>query len=104
MPPSQDATRNVSPSINLAGDVSFSKKHKLSGDAKPKSEFKDGILLDFSQLLNLNQLAEENNPITKNKNDENNSIPTINFVLMIDVIVNIIVDANTFIGLFCTYN
>ena len=101
---SQNVTGNIFLSINFAGDASSSKKYKLSRDAKSKNKFKDSILPDFSQLLNLNQLAEENNPITKNENDKNNSTPTVSFVLIIDVIVDIIIDINTFIGPSCTYS
>ena len=46
LPPFQDATKNLSPSINLT--ASSFKKCKLSKDAKPKGKPKDGILLDLN--------------------------------------------------------
>ena len=46
LPPFQDATRNPSPSINLA--AFSSKKRKLSKDAKPRGKPKDSILLDLN--------------------------------------------------------
>jgi hypothetical protein len=79
VPPSQDAAGNASPPTNLAGDASSSKKRKLSRDAEPEGEFKDGTLPDLDQLPGLDQLAEENNPIAGDKDDENNFTPTVSF-------------------------
>ena len=73
VPLSQDTTRNASPTTNPAGNASSSKKRKFSGDAESRDKSKYGI------LPNLDQAAEENNPIAGDEDDENNSTPTVSF-------------------------
>ena len=70
MPP-QNAAENASPTTNVAGNVSSSKKCKIS-NAEAEGESEDNILPD------LNQAAKENN--SGNEDDENNSpSPTVSF-------------------------
>jgi len=73
VPPSQDATGNASPTSNPAENASSFKKRKLSGDAELGGKPKDGTLPD------LDQAAEENNPIAGDEDNENNSTPTVSF-------------------------
>ena len=48
MPHFKNITKNISPSINLAGNVFSSKKRKLKGDTKARDKSKNNILLDFN--------------------------------------------------------
>ena len=60
------------PSENATGNISSSKKYKLGGDTKARRKSKDNMLLD------LNRVAKEYNPILRE--DKNNSLtPTISF-------------------------
>ena len=77
MPPSKNAAgnipRNVSSSINPAGNTSSSKKRKLRGDTKAGRKSKDNALLD------LNRAAKEYNPVLREEDKNNFPTPTISF-------------------------
>ena len=71
--PPQDSAKNIPPSQNATRNASSSKKHKLSRDAEPGGKLKDGTLPD------LDQSAKENNPITRDEDNKENSTLTISF-------------------------
>jgi len=72
-PPSENTARSMSPSKNAARNAFSSKKYKLRGDTKAGYKSKDDVLLD------LNQVAEEYNPILGEEDKNNFPTPTVSF-------------------------
>jgi hypothetical protein len=71
--PPKNAAGNASPSTNLAGNASSSKKRKLGGDTEAGGESEDDTLLD------LDQVAQEYNPILGEEDENNSPTPTVSF-------------------------
>ena len=73
VPPSKNAAGNASASTNPAGNASSSKKRKLGGDTEAGDESEDDT------LPNLDQAAQEYNPILGEEDENNSPTPTVSF-------------------------